>query len=108
LPQHFVDQALDREGRSIASSRATVKFLHQDLRSEAPDSLFDLILCRYVAFTYFADALQRQVLMRLIDRLAPHGYLAIGTHEQLPIGAITLQPLPGAPQIFSRKTVIGS
>jgi len=40
--------------------------------------------------------------MRFIDRLAPHGYRAIGTHEQLPIAAVTLRPLPGAPQIFTR------
>jgi hypothetical protein len=45
--------------------------------------------------------------MRLIDRLAPHGYLAIGTHEQLPICEGTLQPLSGAPQIFTRETLIG-
>lgn len=111
LPQHFVHQAFDRKGALYcirSRYREGVEFLHQDLRWEAPDRLFDLILCRYVAFTYFAEALQRQVLMRLIDRLAPHGYLAIGTHEQLPIGAVTLQPLSGASQIFTRETVIGS
>jgi chemotaxis protein methyltransferase CheR len=107
LPQHFVDQAFDRKGALYCIRpryREGVEFLHQDLRMETPARLFDLILCRYVAFTYFAEALQRQVLVRLIDRLAPHGYLAIGTHEQLPIGAVTLQPLPGAPQIFMRET----
>jgi chemotaxis methyl-accepting protein methylase len=71
-----------------------------------PDRLFNLILCRY-AFNYFAEALQLQVLTRLIDRLAPHGNLAIGTHEQLPICALTLQSLPAASQIFTRETVIG-
>jgi chemotaxis protein methyltransferase CheR len=30
--------------------REGIEFLHQDLRSEAPDRLFDLILCRYVAY----------------------------------------------------------
>ena len=106
LPQRFVDQAFDREGALYCIKpryREGVEFPHRDLRSEAPDRLFDLILCHYVAFTYFADALQRRVLMRLVARLAPHGYLAIGTHEQLPIGAVTLQPLPGAPQIFTPK-----
>jgi chemotaxis protein methyltransferase CheR len=110
LPQHFVHQAFDREGALYCIRphyREGVEFLHQDLRKEAPERLFDLILCRYVAFTYFAEALQRQVLTRLIDQLAPRGYLAIGTHEQLPICAVTLQPLPGASQIFTRETVIG-
>ena len=111
LPQHFVDQAFDREGGLYCIKpryREGVEFLHQNLRSEAPDRPFDLILCCYLAFTYFAKALQQQVLTHLIDRLGPHGYLAIGTHVQLPIGAITLEPLPGCPQIFTRETVIGS
>jgi chemotaxis protein methyltransferase CheR len=110
LPQHFIDQAFGQEGALYCIKpryREGIEFLHQDLRSEAPSRLFDLILCRYVAFTYFAEALQRRVLMRLVDRLAPHGYLAIGTHEQLPIDTMTLQALPGAPQIFARETVIG-
>jgi chemotaxis methyl-accepting protein methylase len=104
----FIKRSIAR-GRFIASSRATVKgsnFCIRTLRKEALDRLFDLILCCYVAFTYFAEALQRQVLTRLIDRLAPHGYLTIGTHEQLPIGAVTLQLLPGAPHIFTRETEI--
>ena len=46
--------------------------------------LFDLILCRYVAFTYFAPLLQKQVLSRLLERLLPDGYLAIGGEERLP------------------------
>jgi chemotaxis protein methyltransferase CheR len=110
LPQHFADQAFDREEALYCIKPRYcegVEFLHQDLRSEAPGRLFDLILCRYVAFTYFAEALQRQVLMRLIGQLAPHGYLAIGTHEKLPIGAVALRPLPGAPQIFTCETIIG-
>ncbi len=66
--------------------------------------LFDLILCRYVAFTYFAEALQRQVLMNLKDRLAAHGYLVIGTQERLPSVEPALGPLRGAPQIFRLVT----
>jgi chemotaxis protein methyltransferase CheR len=68
---------------------------------QAPAALFDLIPCRYVAFTYFAPPLQQKVLDRLVDRLLPGGYLAIGTHERLPEGA-TLIPLAGAPRIFKK------
>ena len=46
--------------------------------------LFDLILCRYVALTYFAVPLQRKVLASMLKWLRPQGYLVIGTHEQLP------------------------
>ncbi len=87
LPSHFIEQAFERAGPLFcikADHREGIEFRYQDLRSEMPTILFDLILCRYVAFTYFAPALQQQVLDRLVDRLLPNGYLAIGTHERLP------------------------
>ncbi len=103
LPPRLLEEAFDRVGPLYCIKpqyREGIEFLHQDLRSEAPALLFDLILCRYVAFTYFAEPLQQQVLVRIMDRLAPHGYLAIGTHEQVPSVEPALQSLDGAPQIF--------
>ena len=108
LPPHLLEEAFDRVGPLYCIKprhREGVEFLHQDLRSEAPALLFDLILCRYVAFTYFAEPLQQQVLVRIMDRLAPHGYLAIGTHEQVPSVEPALQSLDGAPQILRRVGV---
>jgi chemotaxis protein methyltransferase CheR len=108
LPPHLLEEAFDRVGPLYCIKprhREGVEFLHQDLRSEAPALLFDLILCRYVAFTYFAEPLQQQVLVRIMDRLAPHGYLAIGTHEQVPSVEPALQSLDGAPQILRRVRV---
>ena len=105
LPSNFVEQAFDRVGplHCIKTQyRDGVEFLHQDLRKESPALLFDLILCRNVAFTYFAAPLQQQVLTRIIDRLARHGYLAIGTHERLPNVQPSLTPLSGAPWILRR------
>jgi chemotaxis protein methyltransferase CheR len=106
LPPHLVAEAFERVGPLFCVKpvhREGIDFLYQDLRSQAPSPLFDLILCRYVAFTYFAPALQQRVLTRLVDRLLPNGYLAIGTHECLPEGA-TLTPLPGAPLIFTKTS----
>lgn len=108
LPPQLCDEPFERAGSLYCikpQHRDGVEFSHQDIRREAPACLFDLILCRYVAFTYFAEPLQRRVLLRIVDRLAPHGYLAIGTHEQLPSVAPALQPLEGAPQIFTRPGV---
>jgi chemotaxis protein methyltransferase CheR len=59
-----------------------------------------LILCRYVAFTYFAPSLQQRVLTQMLEQLLPGGYLVIGTHERLPGAVPTLTPLKGAPHIF--------
>jgi chemotaxis protein methyltransferase CheR len=105
LPPHLRESAFARVGSLHClrpQHREGVEFLHQDLRREAPALLFDLILCRYLAFTYFGEPLQQRVLTRILDRLAPDGYLAIGTHEQLPSVEPALQSLTGTPQIFRR------
>ena len=86
--------------------REAIEFQYQDLRAKTPASVFDLILCRYVAFTYFALPLQKQVLARIVYRLSPNGYLVIGTHEGLPDGGTALFPLAGAPQIFEKRAAL--
>ena len=108
LPPHLIEQAFDPIGprfRVKQQHREGIDFLDQDLRAEAPTPQFDLILCRYVAFTYFAPPLREQVLARLVDRLLPDGYLAIGTHERLPAKNAALMPLAGAPHIFEKRPV---
>src|SRR5262249_59809140 len=59
-------------------------------------------VCRYVAFTYFAPSLQREVLARIVERLLAKGYLVIGTHERLPGEASSLVPLGAASQILQK------
>jgi chemotaxis protein methyltransferase CheR len=105
LPPHLVRQAFDHVGQLFCvrqQHREGIDFLFQDLRLEAPSPFFDLILCRYVAFTYFALPLQRQVLGRIVERLLPNGYLVIGSHERLPGDVVTPAPLAGSPQIFQK------
>ncbi len=70
--------ALEEELKSM------VTWLCQDLRSEMPDGPFDLVLCRNLAFTYFAVPIQRRILAELTLRLRPGGLLVIGGHESLP------------------------
>lgn len=72
--------------------REAVGFLQQDLRASAPAGPFHLILCRYLVFTYFDDALQREVLQRMTERLIPGGALVIGATETLPEGVSGLAP----------------
>ncbi|HUI22334.1 MAG TPA: CheR family methyltransferase [Methylocella sp.] len=105
LPLHLVRQSFDQVGLLYCvrpQHREGIDFLQQDLRFEAPAPFFDLILCRYVAFTYFEVPLQRQVLARIAERLLPNGYLVIGTHEELPRDGSELTPLADAPQIFQK------
>ncbi len=61
-----------------------VQFKQQDLLQQLPDLSFDMILCRYLAFTYFDDALQRRMAHEFAKRLHSGGWLVLGKHESLP------------------------
>lgn len=106
LPPSLAEQAFDRLGPLSCvkpEHRETLDIVVQDLRTETPEGRFDLILCRYLAFTYFAEPLQRGVLAGMLDRLRPQGWLVIGTHERLPGDTPELEALAQAPQIFRKR-----
>ena len=87
LPPRYAKACLTPDGGALRVGdeiRSLVTFLRQDLRVEAPDGPFDLVLCRNLAFTYFEPALQRRVAERLVARLAPGGTLVLGRGEALP------------------------
>jgi chemotaxis protein methyltransferase CheR len=83
--------------------RNDVDFRRQDLRREVPGGPFDLVLCRNVAFTYFAAELRREVLARICGALRPGGALVIGLHESLPDAGESLAPWPEARAIYERR-----
>jgi chemotaxis protein methyltransferase CheR len=100
----LVARAFERRGPLFClrpERRAGVEFLAQDLRETAPEGPFDLILCRYLAFTYFDEPLQRRVLDTMLARLPRGGWLAIGTHERLPDDA-GLEPVEGCALLFRK------
>lgn len=70
--------------------RSNIVFRRQDVRELQPDGPFDLVLCRNLAFTYFADGPQRRTLAAIEHRLGPSGLLILGAHEQLPPGTWAL------------------
>jgi len=88
--------------------REGLTFRRQDLRVQMPEGPFHLVLCRNVAFTYFAPPLQHEVLSRLLERLVPEGLLVIGGHESLPEGATGLERAAGALPIFRKPPAPGS
>jgi chemotaxis protein methyltransferase CheR len=79
-----------------------VEFLRQDLRAEMPEGPFDLVLCRNVVATYYAPAVQREIMMRIADRLRPGGALVLGVHEALPEGLAGFVAWPGARAVYRR------
>jgi chemotaxis protein methyltransferase CheR len=106
LPVPLIEQAFERRGSVYcvkSAHRRDVEFLDQDIRSQMPPQLFDLILCRYVALTYFATTLRRKVITDLLQRLRPSGYFVIGAHERLPEDFSDLVGVAGLSQIFQKK-----
>ena len=82
--------------------RHGLSFERQDIRERLPDGPFHLVLCRNLVLTYFAAALQREVLGRLTERLVPGGVLVIGTHESVPPDAAGLFARDGPPGIYQK------
>lgn len=72
--------------------RRAVQFVEQDVRSGMPQGAFRLVLCRNLVFTYFEEGLQREVLGRMVERLAPGGFLVTGVRERLPGDTPGVQP----------------
>ena len=85
-----------------AEFRGDVEFSCQDIRAEQPGGPFDLVLCRNLAFTYFAQELQRTTLAAITERMRPGGYLVLGAHEHLPAPAGGFTPADGALPIWRK------
>jgi chemotaxis protein methyltransferase CheR len=99
VPPQWIERAFTRDGEYFVvrpEFREGVVFYEEDVRQRLPPGPFDLILCRYLVFTYFDDGLQRRTLERLLGTLRPGGGLVIGLKERLPQGATGLQAwVPG-------------
>lgn len=98
--------AADGSYRLKKEYKRHVRFIEQDIRREQPDGLFDLILCRNLAFTYFDAELQMRLAEVMIARLHAGGALVIGAHEHLPDGVAGLVPWLENSRIY-RKNVGG-
>jgi chemotaxis protein methyltransferase CheR len=103
LPQPWREALFERRAGALVVRdrfRTCVAWRAQDLRRETPDGVFDLVLCRNAAFTYFATPVQREVLARIASHLRPGGALVLGRHERLPEDAPAFEPWPEAPSTF--------
>jgi chemotaxis protein methyltransferase CheR len=106
LPATWVDAAFRREGRLRCvreEMRAGIEFRREDLRHSMPEGPFHLILCRNLAFTYFDEALQRDVAEGIAARLVPGGLLVLGNREALPAGIAGF--VPEAPATHAHRRV---
>jgi len=87
LPVPWRDAAFSRTNDDYCLQpqyQQVVTFQHHDIRQPAPARGFDLVLCRNLAFTYYDQVLQTNVVQHLISALQPAGALVLGVHEALP------------------------
>jgi len=80
--------------------REGIRFIQSDLRTTMVDGPFELILCRNLAFTYFATHLRPRIAREFAATLAVGGALIVGIHEELPGKSHGLAPLAGVPAIY--------
>ena len=99
LPGDLRARAFD-DGRLRPKYREPVEFLQHDVRHGAPGGSFDVVLCRNLVFTYFADELQLEVGRHLVRSLHAGGALLVGVHEGLPEGLNELEPWPPARGVY--------
>lgn len=88
LPQDLRDRFLREIDKNTIELSPEVSvpvgFFEQDLRSTCPSGPFDVVSCKNLAFTYFAEDLQLSVARRIHASLHSHGLLVTGRHEAPP------------------------
>jgi chemotaxis protein methyltransferase CheR len=82
--------------------------VHNLLTDVPPHREFQIIFLRNNLLTYYPDEVKEPALERIIESLAPGGFLIIGSHEKLPAQCQVLIPFPHHPYIFQRTTFFPS
>jgi chemotaxis protein methyltransferase CheR len=109
LPSAWLERAFTRSGGLYElrpEFRAGVEFHRGDVRREVERGPFDLILCRNLVFTYFAEPLQRETLERLLSELSEGGALVVGLKERLPRDATGVVDWDPRLRIYRRSTAV--
>jgi chemotaxis protein methyltransferase CheR len=105
LPGELIQQAFTRSGNVFTVKTPfmqDIEFLEQDIRVQLPGGFFHLILCRNLVLTYFDEALQQEILHRILGKLHHGGIFVTGIHESLPGGVTGIIPYESTPGIYER------
>ena len=105
LPKEWIDRAFSQQEDVFCLDsplRNKVTFIEQDIRQSLPPDAFHIIFCRNLAFTYFDNSLQLEVLENICNCLVEGGALIIGGHESLPEDYSGFCQWPGQRAIFRK------
>jgi len=73
------------------------------LLSDPPGIAFDLIFLRNNLLSYYTDEVKLPAMTKVVDSLAPGGFLVIGSHERIPIEPADLTPWGNSTYIFRKQ-----
>ena len=74
--------------------KAGIDWKIQDIFADPPGYGFNIIFIRNNLLTYYNDPLKEEGLSRVVEALAPGGWLIIGSHEKMPPSAFNLRRHP--------------
>lgn len=75
--------------RPVPGARRLVRFRKHNLMADPPPAGMDLVLCRYLAFTYYSGRRLDAAVATLAEALRPGGLLMIGRKEGMPERGLT-------------------
>jgi chemotaxis methyl-accepting protein methylase len=107
LPREIVDAYFSRNnGRWLVDDRVKepVRFLKHNLVLDPAPSGMDLVLCRYLVFTYYGGNRLLAAAMRLHEALRPGGVLMTGRSETLDAAVSSLfDSWPGSACMYRKS-----
>lgn len=80
--------------------KKTIRWQRADLLESIPQERFHLILLRNNVLTYFKDTKKEKTFIKIVRQLQPGGFLAIGSHEQLPMQSLSLVRTQQCPMVY--------
>lgn len=109
LPESWLKSAFTQQNNEYClESRLRNKacFSRQDIRDRHTKGSFHIVFCRNMAFTYFDNALQIEILDYIHHTLVDGGALVIGGHESLPDGFSGFEQWSKQRAIFRKKLTV--
>jgi len=85
-----------------ASLKEEIDWKIHHLLSDPPGSKFDIIFLRNNVLTYYEDLLKKKAFRKILESLAPYGFLIIGSHESLPFETRDLTGTAPYPFVFRK------
>jgi chemotaxis methyl-accepting protein methylase len=89
--------------RLDGKARSLVRFEERNLLTDPPPQGVDLLLCRYLAFTYYTGERLRAAVQRLWEALRPGGVLMVGAKEFISGPALELFEAEVGSRVFYRR-----